>query len=185
MIFYNEGDDTNYLLKQCILKRNYLNNILDLQKQKKQILLTCMNKISSAINAIVDVDNVSILFNLLDSLKVSLNLSEFNINKITKLEGCLADLQTDISNGATISTTDISLFEMFEDICDDDQDSLSSVIDRFNEKYSSIEKKIMENDTTINAFLLSFADKSTFEIPNSLISQDNNSENSDEFTEII
>lgn len=156
MIFYNKGDNNNYLLKQCITKRKFLNDFLDLQKQKKKTLLTCMDKITITIDKIVDVDNVSVLFDLLEELKVSLNISEFNINRLVKLEKYLADLQSNISSNLT------SYYNNQNDLYED--------IDKFNEKYCSIEKKVLENTNTINLFLQSFVEKCNFEIPNAKIS---------------
>lgn len=185
MIFYNENENNNYILKQCISKRNYLKNTLNLQKQKRSILLTCMNKISFEIDRLVDVDNVSILFELLENIKVSLNFSEFNIDKITKLEKYLAELQPILSNTVDTSDNEVTYNSISENECDSDIDNLYELIDRFNEKYSSIEKKLIENDNAINTFLLSFVEKCTFEIPDSLTSKSDNTTNSNEFTEIF
>lgn len=164
MIFYNQVDNNNYLLRQCITKRKSLNDFLDVQKQKKKTLLTCMAKITSTIDEIVDVDNVSALFDLLEELKVSLNLSEFNINKIIKLEKYLSELQSNISSNLAVPTSNYSVSKNDND---DSQYDLYEDIDKFNEKYSSIEKKVLENTNTINSFLQSFVEKSNFEIPNS------------------
>ena len=185
MIFYNEHENNNYILKQCISKRNYLNSALNLQKDKKNILLACMNKISSAIDQVIDVDNVSTLFELLENIKVALNLSEFNINRISKLEKYLAELQPILSNTNDASNNDVIYSSTSENECDSDIDNLYELIDRFNEKYSSIERKLIENDTTINTFLLSFVEKCHFEIPDSLSSKNEDSATSNEFTEIV
>lgn len=179
MIFYNQADSNSYLLKQCISKRNFLNELLEMQKQKRKTLLVCMDKISTAIDQVVDVDNVSILFELLENLKVSLNLSEFNISKINKIESYLADLQSSISN------TKISSNKISANSTDDLQDDLSLSINKFNEKYCSIEKKVIENTNSINSFLHSFIEKSNFDIPNSTNLKDNNSLGNNEVTEMF
>lgn len=176
MIFYNQADSNNYLLKQCISKRNFLNELLAMQKQKRKTLLVCMDKISAAIDQVVNVDNVSILFELLENLKVSLNLSEFNINKINKIELYLADLQSSIYNNINKASVEST---------DDSQDDLYLSIDKFNEKYSSIEKKVIENTNSINLFLHSFIENANFDIPNSTNSRDNNQIGNSEVTEVF
>ncbi len=88
----------------------------------------------------------------------------------------LADLQSSIYNNTNKGSVEST---------DDSQDDLYLSIDKFNEKYSSIEKKVIENTNSINSFLHSFIESANFDIPNSTNSKNNNQIGNSEVTEVF
>lgn len=157
MIFYTQTNDKSKLIEQCNILKQNTKQTLSLQKQKRKILRQCLDKVCYTIETIVDINNVNILFTILENLKASISASDSNINEIIHLQKSLKDLENIIN------------------ICtDDSSDFMYREIDNFNTNYSSIEEFIIKNTNIIDEFLLYFIQNCNFNIENSITQIPNN-----------